>query len=193
MAVAMMAPTNFTDGVLVRQADLNNLSTNLDALCQITTGKTAASGVASKPLCKLQRNAPQLISSVVNTLVQWDTEIVDTDNMWVPSVPDHMTVQTPGWYDIKFQYHIDAGGNAPTERVAEIFVNGTSTSNTAGSMDSVMSRVQGTRIQCVATEHLAAGATIYANLYQDSGVPLNIASSTTTWRVFLVAEWTAPY
>lgn len=187
---SMTAPTNFTDGVVVHQADLNNLSTNLDSLCQITTGKTAASGVSTKPIVRVGLNANQSIPDSTITVVSWNAASTNTDNMWVASQPTQLTVQTAGWYQILMQTAWN--GATQSNRSCGVMINGTSEAVNGVAKNWFAGSLNGPWYhQVLAYEHLAAGATIYGYVYQVSGGALSLVTSVP--GTYLSARWDAPY
>jgi hypothetical protein len=186
----MTSLTSFTDGVVVHQGGLNNLSTNIDTLCQLTTGKTAASGVATKAITYAALTGSQSISDSTITVISWNVASTSTDNMWVSSLPTQMTVQTAGWYHILLQ--TSWAGATQSNRSCGIMINGTSEATNgiaktwfAGSLNGPWYH------QVSAYQHLAAGATIYGYVYQVSGGALNLVNTVpSTW---MSARWDAPY
>jgi hypothetical protein len=188
--VAMNALTSFVDGTFPHQADLNNYGSNIDALCQLTTGKTAASGVSSKPLCRVSLNANQSIPDSTITVVSWNAAGANTDNMWVASQPTQLTVQTAGWYAILLQDSWT--GATQSNRSCGIMINGTSEATNGVAKNWFAGSLNGPWYhQVVAYEHLAAGATIYGYVYQVSGGALNLVTSVP--GTYLSARWDAPY
>ncbi|MFC0438749.1 hypothetical protein [Kutzneria buriramensis] len=189
--VAMTALTSFVDGNIPHQGDLNNYGTNIDALCQLTTGKTAASGVSSKPLVKVALNANQSIAGNTLTIPSWNAASANTDNMWVVSNPTFLTVRTAGWYAILLQTSWASG--TLTERNLGIMINGTTeNTNSVAKNDYFGSPADNIYLQVTAYEHLAVGATIYGYVYQTSGGSLNLLSAAPA-GTYLSARWDAPY
>jgi hypothetical protein len=188
--VAMTALTSFTDGVIVRQAELNNLASNIDALCQMTTGKPASLGHSSKPMALVRINANQDIPGNTDTLINWNAADYDTDNLWVPSVPNHFTVNTAGKYVIRTGVIWNANANGG--RITKIFVNGTANPNAVATTDISASNVFETSYTTESPAvPLAYGATVYVNTWQNGVNPLTLSSAYGgTW---LSIEWVAPY
>lgn len=184
----MSALTTFVDGVVVHQADLNNLSTNIDTLCQITTGKTAASGVSTKPMAMVHISADKTINNNTDTLIVWDVADYNTDNMWVGSQATQFTVQTAGKYRINVV--TVWASNASGIRSTKIMVNGTSNANVVTS--SIFPPVSGidTAYTTTCTVALAAGATVYLDVFQSSGS--NIAVRTAFGGTWATIEWCSP-
>ena len=207
---AMSALPTFVDGTVVTPASLVSLSTNIEALAQIATGRTPGDMHAERPAAKVLLQNPHSVADDTVQAVAWDTVEYDTDFMFslsdalpddVPGETDGVTgtaliVVTPGWYRIEAQIAFDFG--AASERLAQIRcidstgVRVAASSNTV--MGNVLNRNNPVRIQVVAYEHLDQDNTIYCTAFQDSGVPLNaLASTATTWGTWLAATWDAPY
>lgn len=185
---SMSALTTFTDGAVVHQADLNNLSTNIDALCQITTGKTAASGVSTKPMAMVHISADKLITNNVDALISWDVADYNTDNMWVGSQPTQFTVQTAGKYRVNVV--TVWANNASGIRSTKIMVNGTSNANVVTStIITPVSSIE-TAYTTTCTVALAANATVYLDVFENSGSNINVR--TTFGGTWATIEWCAP-
>jgi hypothetical protein len=185
----------FTAGQLIHQHQLNTLSDDLDQLCRITQGKPAASGVAGKPLVKVILSGSQnVVSGADNTtmIAVWGAEVADTDGMWTPGAgADHLTINTAGWYRIVAQAQWSSG--AASERVVQILVNGVADPLNVTSSSNELPATTGThRHQVVAYEHLAAGATVYCGIWQNSGSTLQLLTNG-TWGTYMTAAWAAPY
>jgi hypothetical protein len=167
---------------------MNLISTNGDALCQIATGKTSASGVSSKPLTDVYINAQQNINDSTDTLIVWTSVGYDTDGMWNPGTPNHLTVQTAGKYRISAG--VDWGGNATGIRAGKIMVNGTANANVVSGVQFSASSAFDTVANTHVTIPLAAGATVYFDVYQTSTV---VSFVTTAYGgTWLVVEWVSP-
>lgn len=187
----MSALTTFVDSVVVHQGGVNNLSTNIDTLCQLTTGKTAASAVSTKPLIEVALNANQSMPNNSVQVISWNVANSNTDNMWVVSSPASLTIQTSGWYSILMQVSWASG--TLSERNCGIMVNGlTESVNSVAKNDFQNSAASGSIwFQVQAYKHLAAGATVYGYIYQSSGGALNLLSAVP--GTYLSARWDAPY
>lgn len=187
---SMTSLTSFVDGSIVHQGDLNNLSANINTLCQLTTGKTAASGVSSKPLVRTSITSNQSIPDSTITVISWNTANASTDNMWVSSVPTALTVQTAGWYSILVQAAWASG--TQSNRSIGVMINGTNENVNGVAKTWFAGSLVGPWYQQVtAYEHLAAGATIYGYVYQVSGGALNLVTSVPA--TYMSARWDAPY
>lgn len=186
---AMTALSQFTDGILVRQGDLNNVSANLDTLTQLTLGKPAASGVSSKPMVLIRLTSNLTVINTSDQLVNWQARDYDTDNLWVPSVPNRFTIQTPGKYVARAGATWVAGGGIRNTR---IYVNGLSYANSiAVYQGNAASGVETIYTITSAPVALATGAAVYFTSYQNSGGPLDMEpGSGGTWASL---EWVAPF
>ncbi|MEK6443652.1 hypothetical protein [Pseudonocardia sp. T1-2H] len=192
---ALTSLPTFVDGQLVHQPPLNLIPYNIDQLAQLTTGYPAAAARSTKPVAKVILSGSQGIPSGVggtNQIVTWGTEIADTDGMWSSSFPDHMTINTPGWYRIRAQASWGSAG--ATERVVQILINGVADPlNVVATTSANLGYGGGSfRHQVVALEHLAAGASIYCGVFQSSGATLNLLTNG-AWGTYLTAAWAAPY
>jgi hypothetical protein len=191
---ALTSLPTFVDGQLVHQPPLNLIPYNIDQLAQLTTGAPAAAARSSKPLAKVILSGSQGIptgTSGTNQIVTWGTEIADTDGMWSPDFPDHLTINTPGWYRIRAQA---SWANAvASERVVQILINGVADPlNVVATTSANMGGANLHRHQVVALEHLSAGAAVYCGVFQGSGSTLNLLTNG-AWGTYLTAAWAAPY
>ena len=188
----------FTAGQLIHQCQLNTLSDDLDQLCQIVQGKPAASGVASKPLVKVilagSFNVPSGPDGT-SRIAQWGSAVADTDGMFPGAGTDHLTINTPGWYRIVAQAQWSSGASG--ERVVEVLVNGVADPlNVTSSSNSLPASTGTHRHQVVSYEHLAAGATVYCGVWQNSGSQLQLLTnnpSGASWGTYMTAVWDATY
>lgn len=195
----IVVPTSFTDGALIRQADLNTLTYDVDQLCQITTGAPASAGRSVKPAVRLSLSGAQAVASGVPNfinVVTWGIDLYDSDNLWSSAHPDHIVVNTPGWYRIQAQIWWDAATSGPTncERTVQLLVNGEGgLSGQSSSSSNIPSNGSGAFQQSViSTERLAAGAAVYTGIFQHTGSNLNILPNG-TWGTSFCAIWEAPY
>jgi hypothetical protein len=191
---AMQATTNFVDGVVVHQGDLNNLSTNINTLCQQTTGKTPAQAASSKPITQVDLNATQSISDTVITLISWNLASTSiTDTIWVASAPTVLTIVTPGWYSMDLQ--VCWANGTMNNRVIGMMVNGTTpTANSIAEVNAGNSTtVTLFKHRCTAYAHLNQGATVYAYCLQTSGGAINLNPNSVAYPgTFMSVRWDAP-
>lgn len=197
MTASALIPSgdDFLAGNLVQQYQLNRISYDVDALCQIMAGKPAATGIGAKPVCKVLLSGSITVASGAGgttQIVSWGQALYDTDGMFDAASNDHLTVKTPGWYRI-FAGASWASAAAASERVVQILVNGTGDpTNVTSSDNTVLAAAQAYRHQCVAYEHLEAGAAIYCGVWQDTGAGLSLRQSG-NYGTWLTAVWDAPY
>lgn len=193
---AMQATTNFADGVVVHQGDLNNLSTNINTLCQQTTGKTPAQAASSKPVTQVDINANQSISDTTLTLVSWNLASTSiTDTIWVASSPTVLTIVTPGWYAIELQVCWSTG--RMQNRVIGMMVNGTTpTANSIAELNDGFTSITDVTLfkqRVTGYVHLNQGATLYAYVVQTSGGAINITPNSVSYPgTFMSVRWDAP-
>jgi hypothetical protein len=123
----------FTDGLLVRQGDLNNLCTNLTYLQQFVLGGSQGGSIA-KPMTILSAITPNVFTSGAATVLLWDTVIVDNVNAWgknnISGDAHTINVQKEGFYRINFQCGNDtASSNWNAVISMFILVNGSDVAN----------------------------------------------------------------
>lgn len=196
LAAFMVPSLTIADGQLVHQEHLGRLNWNIDALCQLTTGKPSASGVAVKPLCRVQLvNNQSVIDGVPagTQIVTWDMASADTDNMWNALGPATVIVRTAGWYRVRAQAAWASG--SASERVVQIMLNGTVDPINVTSTRSVNPTSAGAIAlthQVTGVERLQAGAAVYCGVFQHTGSPLNLLANggRGTW---MTLAWEAPY
>lgn len=190
---AMSALTGCVDDVLTTATDLNNWSTNIDTLCQQTTGRTATAGASTKPLLKLRRSTNQSIPINTPTLISWSSAVTQSGVTWSAGTPTQVTIVTAGWYCITAQVTWASGGGSSLRGI-NLYINGTSDpTNVPTSFTMVMGgpSVATVRHQIEGYEHLTAGATVYLGVYQSSPAAINLVPS--PYGVWSTITWDAPY
>jgi hypothetical protein len=156
----------FTAGQTLTAANMNSIGTTLNAN-------------TVPPMCVVGRRATlQAIATATNTYVTWDTQDVNTEGaLMFTASSDTITIQTPGIYAVALNVYFAAG--AGTLRVIGVAKNPTSASDTtyqvAGSYGP-NNTTYGLPLSCIGYASLAAGDTIKAHVYQDSGGSLNIGT-----------------
>jgi hypothetical protein len=155
---------SFTDGTLVHQGDLNALAQNLTNLYNHNQGGFRT----QRPCVIAQTTTGQTINTGKDTILTFQQALVNTDNMWIPSVTDRITVRTAGIYWIFSQ------GRWPTFSSGFVststLVNGTSVTNAvATQLIPCAASGSGPSTQNGVLINLAAGATVYLNGWQNSG------------------------
>lgn len=176
MGVPSPAIPSFTDGTVVHQADLNALASNLTNLYAYNQ----AGFFSQRPAAFIKQTTGQAISNSVDTLVSFQTAVINTDNMWVASQPNQLTIQHAGIYLVSGQCKWFWSGASPsfgTVTVMSLLANGTTTANAIGANMALFdSAGPGIANQAVMMVNLAAGATLYLNAWQSSGVTQTLAT-----------------
>jgi hypothetical protein len=159
----------FTDGVVVHQADLNALGTNLSNLYAYNQ----AGFRTQRPCVIVRQTTGQSIPNTTDTLVTFNVADVNTDNMWVAGSPTVITIQHAGIYWIFTQARWGAYGPATLTTVGSpsILVNGTNPATNAVAQNVLpfVAGGAGATSQAGWLGNLAAGATIYLNVWQNIG------------------------
>jgi hypothetical protein len=127
--------------------------------------------LAYAPTTIVTRTANQSIANNTSVNVIYDTEIIDTDNMFTaPSA--NVTIQRPGIYSI--QHTASFAANATDLRATHIAVNGTEVAATGGQASTTSVTNQG----CSVVLAMNAGDVITTNVLQVSGAALNVVAET---------------
>ena len=195
VAPSLITLPTFLNGNIVQFDALNAIGYNTDALAQITLGRTVASGASTKPLCKVNLSGSRSVlnnaTDVGSEVVGWDQVLRDTDGIWNAATPTYLTIRTPGWYWIYLQVQWDSG--AAASRVCQIAVNGAADPlNVVASVKTVMGAAGSVSQQCVAYEHLSAGAAVYGMVIQNSGSSLNMLANS-QWGTYMSVAWADPF
>lgn len=185
----MTAPTpaipSFVDGMVVHQGDLNALAANLTNLYAYNQGGFRT----QRPAVLVRQTTPQPVPNTTDTVANFQSEVIDTNNMWVSSVPGQITIQTPGIYFVFAQTRFPNPGGATLGTIASgtLFANGQG-NRIGGSDGPFMSAGSGPKLFCGVLQSFAAGAILGLNLWQSSGGTVNTATdfgSTFLGAVFL--------
>ena len=127
--------------------------------------------LAYSPTTIVTRTAAQSIANNTSVNIIYDTEIIDTDNMFTaPSA--NVTIQRPGIYSI--QHTASFAANATDLRATHIAVNGVEVAATGGYASTTSVCNQG----CSVVIALNAGDVITTNVFQFSGGALNVIAET---------------
>jgi hypothetical protein len=127
--------------------------------------------LAYAPTCIVTRTAVQSIANNTAVNIIYDTEVIDTDNMFtLPSA--NVTIQSPGIYAI--QHEAAFAANATDLRATHISVNGVEVAAAGGTASTTSQTHQG----CSVVLALNAGDVITTNVFQFSGGALNIIAET---------------
>jgi hypothetical protein len=158
---------NFTDGQLLNAAGLNALAANLNNLYNYNQ----AGFFGQRPCVIARQTTGQNIPNAVDTLLNFQTTNVNTDNMFVPSQPTQLTIQHAGIYYVYSQtrYGIVAAASLAYGWTASLLANGTSFANAIGTQGQIPPQVGNGTVVSGALVNLAAGATLYLNAWQSTG------------------------
>jgi hypothetical protein len=188
------APTpaipSFTDGTLVRQGDLNALASNLTNLYSYNHG-----GFRTQRDCVIVTANSASIAATTDTLISFASASVNTNGMWVAGSPTQITIQTAGVYWVFSQTRWPTV-NAPTNSnvvASNLLANGTAVSNTVASNLVPMIATgggAGPSNQCSTLINLAAGATLYLDVWQNASTA--ISTGTDYGGTFLGAIYQTP-
>ena len=127
--------------------------------------------LAYSPTCIVTRTANQSIANNTAVNIIYDTEVIDTDNMFT-SPSANVTIQSPGIYTI--QHCAAFATNATDLRATHISVNGVEVAAAGGYASTTSQTHQG----CSVVLALNAGDVITTNVFQVSGAALNIIAET---------------
>ncbi|GAA1030811.1 MULTISPECIES: TNF domain-containing protein [Amycolatopsis] len=167
MAVPTPTIPTFTDGQIVHAADLNGLGSNLTNLYNYLN----AGFTSQRPCVIAKQTTGQSIPNATNTLVNFQSAAVNTDNMWNASQPNQLTIQHAGIYLLYSQTRYGAVANSLSEAVTtSLLVNGTAVPGNAVSTQAQIppSIGAGTALMCISLVNLAAGSTVYLNAWQST-------------------------
>jgi hypothetical protein len=89
MAMTVPSVPSIPAGVIATSAQMNQLS----ACCTFILGKPVARVVATTGSRAIATTA---------TAIQFDSASFDPDGMWNVSNPTQLTIQTPGWYKVRY-------------------------------------------------------------------------------------------
>ena len=176
--MATPTPTipTFTDGTIVHATDLNALASNLTNLYNYNQ----ASFNSQRPAVSAVQTSGQSITNSADTLITFNSAALNTDNMWVSSVANQLTIQHAGIYLLMAQVRFPsvAGGNFAWIQSASILVNGTSFAN-AIVTNAIVAPAGGAGpgVPCSQIVNLAAGATVYLNAFQSTGGAQTLATN----------------
>jgi hypothetical protein len=187
--VGVPSPTipSFTDGVVVHQADLNALASNLTNLYSYNQ----AGFRTQRPCVIVKQTSGQSIPNATDTLVNFNTAVVDTDNMWSASTPNRITVQHAGIYYVfaQIRYPNLIAASTSTWGGAYIEINGTTTASAVALMNTLaVANGAGTCPSGSQLANLAAGATIYLSAVHTFGSTQTLSTDvggTTLGAIFL--------
>lgn len=183
---------SFTDGQVVHQGDLNALSQNLINLYNYNQGGFRT----QRPCVIVRQTVGQSIPDNVDTVVNFQTAPVNTNNMWVPSQPDRLTIQTPGIYLLNGQVYWISIPNPTlaTNMGGYLCVNGTNAGINAvgaGGTNAGQSAA-GPTANMAALVNLSQGATVYLEATHTTGAGISRTLRTDYGGTFLAAMFITP-
>lgn len=174
MGVPTPTIPTFTDGQIVHAADLNALASNLTNLYSYNQ----AGFTTQRPCVIAKQTTGQPLTSNVDTLINFQSAAINTDNMWTASAPTQFTIQHAGiyWIFTQTKFPPTAAGNAVS---CSILVNGTSvsTNGIATQLVGTYASGSGPSTQCGVLVNLAANATVFLNGWQNTGATQTLLTS----------------
>lgn len=182
MGVPTPAIPTFTDGQIVHATDLNALASNLTNLYNYNQ----SGFVTQRPCVIVQQTTGQSIPNNTDTVVNFQSATINTDNMWTASTPGQLTIQHAGIYLLNGQVFYQAIGSPTlnTNAGGYICVNGTtSVTNAVGAGGANAGQgAAGPTANIAALVNLAVNATVYLEATHTYG-------SSTTLRTNYGGSW----
>lgn len=175
MAVPAPAIPTFTDGMVVHATDLNALASNLTNLYNYNQ----AGFQSQRPAVIAKQTTAQSINNTTDTLINFQATDVNTDNMWTASVANQLTIQHAGiyWCFSQVRWPTIPSPALTTVVASNILANGTTVGNTiASNLLPFVNSGAGCGTQAGVIANLAAGATLYLDVWQSSGAAQSIKS-----------------
>lgn len=134
--------------------------------------------LANPPRFALRRAAAQSLTTATWTLISWDTEDRDTDNLWVVGSADRVTITTGGRYGFKLSCTF-ATNSTGLRQIA--IATGVTVGVNLKALDVDDATASGPHGLSTSVElELAAAATVSFQAYQSSGGGLNIQDASAT-------------
>lgn len=147
----------FSAGKLVDTAKLN--ANTVDALRFLVT----------RPMALLTFSKPPVISSSATAqTLNYDSEVIDNDNMFDGAAPGKLTVQTPGWWFLLHRAYLENGAN--NKGVRSVWLNTSSGGWTVPHDYAPLAGNQG--MMTCSLVYATKGEEIRGGLIQSSGVGL---------------------
>jgi hypothetical protein len=175
-------PTVPAEGMVIYETDTDRLM----AYTGSAWVRVSHAATGGRTGCTVRRNANQSISTDTRTNLSFDVEDADTDGFFAPT---STTVTIPanlgGLYAVSFT--ASAAVTLTTTAMAYLFCSGSAVqavTTGAGANDNGFP-LSGSRyyIGCATTLILAAGDTIVAGVYQNSGLSMNVTGRLSVYRV----------
>ena len=114
MAMSIPVIPSLPAGHVVTAAEMNKLA-------------YACTFLLGKPIARVEdTNAAQALTTSATTITFGSPRVFDTDGMWNAANPNRLTVQTPGWY--KLRYHVN-GTNPSGQGILEAYAQSTTGAN----------------------------------------------------------------
>ena len=185
--VAVETELRKTTGSVVSHGSLAGLSNNDHPQYLLTTGKAADSdklgGILASGYAVAQKSSSLALSTNVSisnaawTVLDWDTERWDDDNMHDNATnPSRITIKSEGRYQLEVVVHFDA--NSDGTRCVRISKNGTTADVGRTNLAPIASPFK-SMILTTAFEACSVGDYFIVQVYQNSGVSLDVLSLVT--------------
>lgn len=181
MAVPSPAIPTFVDGNVLSASQLNALGSNISNLFTYNQG----SFNTQRPCVIAKQTTGQTILTTSDTLVNFNTAPVNTNNMWTASVANTITIQTAGIYWVFAQtcWPVIAGPSFSIAGATNLFKNGTNPpSNTIASdvsllLGQVAPASAGTTNTVGIITNLAVGDVLHLDVWQNCGGTLTLGTA----------------
>jgi hypothetical protein len=174
MSIPTPTIPTFTDGMIVHASDLNALAANITNL--YTYNQTGF--VTQRPCVIAKQTTGQILTSNTDTLINFQSAAINTDSMWTAAAPNQFTIQHAGIYFVFSQTRYPSvPSNALNQGLtASLLANGTSFANAIATMGLIPPSTGSGTGPCFTVINLAAGATLYLNLWQSTGGSLTLGT-----------------
>lgn len=173
MGVPTPVIPTFTDGMIVHASDLNALASNLTNLYTYNQ----AGFTTQRPCVIAKQTSGQTLTTNLDTLINFQSAAINTDNMWTAGTPNQFLIQHAGiyWIFSQTKWPPSAAGFGLS---SSILVNGTNavTNSVATQLLGTYASGSGPSTQCGVIVNLAAGATVYLNGWQNTGSNQTLAT-----------------
>lgn len=153
---------------------------------------TAIDFLMNPPMCKVRQTVIQSIPSGAVTPIQFDTEDIDTDNMFSDAANTKITPKTPGIYRGWWSSSWGDNSTAGTTRYSGLGKNGSEVRHRFDlrPVTTAASRISGGHAFYIPMN----GTTDYVELraYQNTGAAQNTRITAEYWQFILFMKWWAP-
>jgi hypothetical protein len=166
---------SFTDGTVVNASNLNALAANLTNLYNYNQ----ASFISQRPAVQTKQTTGQSIPVTTDTLVNFQSATINTDNMWTASVPNTITIQHAGIYwvyaQVRYPGVTTSGFNHTC--TGAILANGTAVGNAvAGCGIPGTTAGAGPSLHMGTVLNLAAGGTLFLNAWHSDTAAMTLGT-----------------